>query len=261
MTLDLRELTADWNFEAGEICARTVVGRDGVELLQLRVDLGVMQMFPDGRPDGSRYRGLPTALDYFRHEQRLGREELEPDDWRELERELHQVNYRRLAVSSLVEDCLGQNEPEAAGAHIRRALRDIDSCLERIEIVAESPVGRPGPSVAALAPTLVFHRGRLRVQRAVLDAQYEQAIEDAGRAAEELGELLAEIGVDEEQREEDPGILFLRDLAQRLRREYSIEQTLRERLDEAIENEDFEAAARLRDELRQRQEGQALDAE
>jgi hypothetical protein len=259
MTLDLRDLTSDWEHESGEISARAVTGRDGTELLQLRVDLGLMQMFSDGRPDGKRYHGFPSVLDYFLRELRLGRDELTSDDWRELERELYQTNYRRLALASLVEDCLGRDDIDAARRYIQHALRDIDTCLAHIRVATESPSCRLGRSGQALQPTLVFHRGRLQVQLAVVEDRYEDAVDEAVRGATALDALLESIGIDPEQREGDPGITFLHDLERRLRKEYDIPLTLIERLEQAVEDEDFEAAARLRDELQRRGEQRLTD--
>ncbi len=254
MSLDLQELTADWDHSTGEICARLIVGCDGVELVQLRVDLGVMQMFPDGRPDGQRYRGFPRVLDFIAHEQRLETGQPGLDDWRELEREVYQVNYRRLAFSDLAEEALVNQEPETAAAHLRRALRDIDYCLKCIELARAAPEYRLGGSAVALQPALLFHAGRLRTQLAVVQGRYDAAVEAAEQAEQQLLTMLDDTGLDEEQREQDPGVLFLRELAQRLRDEYDIAGTLQEQLEEAIRNEDFETAARLRDEIRQRQE-------
>ena len=79
MTLDLEDLIGGWDCPIGELRARATVGRDGQELLQLRVDLGVMQMFLEGRPDGERCHGLPTARAYILHETRLGGQ-LTPQD-------------------------------------------------------------------------------------------------------------------------------------------------------------------------------------
>jgi len=249
MTLDLHDLLAEWDCPPGELSARTIVGHDGRELLQLRVDLGLLQMFPDGRPDGTRFHGLPSAVDYFRHEMRLGRLPDQPDDWRELERELYQINYRRVALSTLAEECLRRNDPEGAKAHIRRALRDIETCLEGIRLIAQQR-GADYPAGAALRPSLLFHRGRLRAQLLLLQQRYEEAVEEAEQAADELARLLAGTEATEDH---DAAVEFLRDLGRRLRRDYNIGATLRDRLAAAIESENFEEASRLRDELRRRQ--------
>lgn len=252
MTLDLNDLLADWNCPAGEICARVVVGRDGAELLQLRVDLGVMQMFPDGPPDGRRFRGLPSVLEYCQHELRLAGSQLTPADWRELEREVHQLNYRRLALTSLAEAALGRGDEQAARLHLCRALRDTQTCLTSLRLAAARGGAGFSPTAMALRTTLVFHLGRLSVQLRIVEKAYEEAVEEAVRGVRRLDALLAELGLDGEQRAQDPGITFLRRLEQRLRREYEIPATRRERLEQAIAQEDFETAARLRDELRRR---------
>jgi len=56
-----------------------------------------------------------------------------------------------------------------------------------------------------------------------------------------------------EQMEEDGMVQHLRRIEQSLREQHHIEATLQEQLDRAIANEEYEAAARLRDRLRERQ--------
>lgn len=251
MTLDLDELTAGWDCPCGELRARLVVGRDGAELLQLRVDLGVMQMFLEGRPDGTRYHGLPGVREYIAHELRVGPDRVTAEDWQELERELTQTNYRRVALATLAEEALQADASEEAARLLRGALRDAESALAGLELLA----GHGADSEQlALRPTLVFDRARLRAQLRVIEGDFEAAIEEAERGADDLELLLAELGSDEEQRSQDPGVSYLRELGQQLRQQYGLSQTLREQLEAAIEQEDFEAAARLRDELRRRRD-------
>ncbi len=54
MSLDLNSLLKDWPHESGAIKVRKIIGLDGNEKLQLRIDLGVLQMEMTGRPDGQR---------------------------------------------------------------------------------------------------------------------------------------------------------------------------------------------------------------
>jgi hypothetical protein len=250
MTLDLDELTAGWDCPPGELRARVVVGRDGAELLQLRVDLGVMQMLMDGRPDGQRCHGLPTAREYVEHELRVAGNAVAVADWQELDRELAQTNYRRVAYSTLAEDALQDNEPAAAQRFIAGALRDTEACLTSLRLLQRQEVVTIDQN--SLRPTLAFDRTRLLAQLRVVEGDFESAIEEAEAGANALDRLLAELGYDEEQREQDPGVAYLMEFGQRLRQEYGIAQTLREALEQAIENEDFERAAELRDELQRR---------
>lgn len=65
MTNDLTAILNDWPHEPGKISARLLEGPDGLELIQVRIDLGILQMHADGRPDGQRPNGFESLLDYF----------------------------------------------------------------------------------------------------------------------------------------------------------------------------------------------------
>src|SRR6266705_1430145 len=65
MSLDLNTILKDWSHENGSIKVRKVAGLDGREKLQLRVDLGVLQMELTGRPDGRRPHNCESLLEYY----------------------------------------------------------------------------------------------------------------------------------------------------------------------------------------------------
>lgn len=249
-SLDLNEVLGDWECPRDEVAARLVAGRDGEDLVQLRVDLGILQMFLAGRPDGMRYRGMPTAWEHIEHEQQIGGV-ISDADWQELQRELQQYNYRRLALSSLTEDAFRERDFDLARRCLRQTLRDIEQCVA-ILTVMESTEQEWDDSVAQLFPALVFNRARLMVRMLVSEQRYDQAIEEATAGASQLDQALGDLGLDDEQRHQDPGIAYLAQMGQRLRDQFGITQTLQEKLEAAIEAEQFEAAARLRDELRRR---------
>src|SRR5216110_3732210 len=73
MSLDLNTLLKDWPFEPGMLKVRKVTGVDGREKLQMRIDLGVLQMELTGRPDGMRPHGCESLLSY--HQLRAARAE------------------------------------------------------------------------------------------------------------------------------------------------------------------------------------------
>src|SRR5205809_890337 len=64
MSLDLNDLLKDWPHEPGRLNVRKIRGRDGKEKLQLRIDLGVIQMEMEGRPDGQQPHGHGSLLAY-----------------------------------------------------------------------------------------------------------------------------------------------------------------------------------------------------
>lgn len=63
--MDLSALLDAWPFEPGKLNVRLITGMDGTEKLQIRLDLGVLQMNLDGRPDGLKPAGYPSVLEYF----------------------------------------------------------------------------------------------------------------------------------------------------------------------------------------------------
>ena len=103
MSLDLNTILKDWPHENGNIKVRKITGLDGREKLQLRVDLGVLQMEMSGRPDGQRPHNCESLLEY--HQKRAGRAEekgqpyqLTPEQCAELQQEGIQYYHRYLSL-------------------------------------------------------------------------------------------------------------------------------------------------------------------
>lgn len=255
MNLDLNQLLADWSVPDGQLGARMIRGIDGGEFVQLRVDLGVLQMYPDGRPDGATYRGYASAQQRIRERLELG-QPVDEQDWQELQRELQQLNYRRLALYVVAEEAADLRLDGPARDCFKRVLRDVDDCLQIVNLIDEREEGGVRPH-AGIRPTLVLQRTRALARLRTLEGRHEEAIEALHDGAEQLDQALATAGLDREARDEDAGILLLREMEHQLRQQHGISRTLRERLAEALENENYEAAARLRDELRRRDRGSA----
>lgn len=70
MAKDISNTLEGWDFEPDQISVRIVAGDDGREKIQLRLDLGLLQMEFDGRPDGRRINGCASWLDYLQRKQR-----------------------------------------------------------------------------------------------------------------------------------------------------------------------------------------------
>src|SRR6185436_1439734 len=66
---DISHILKGWEYEAGTINVRRITGNDGQPKLQMRLDLGLLQMEMDGRPDGVRPHGCQSlreeALMYY----------------------------------------------------------------------------------------------------------------------------------------------------------------------------------------------------
>ncbi len=64
MSKDIGTLLNEWEYDPFNH-VRKIVGEDGREKIQVRVELGILQMEVDGRPDGKRPYGMESLLDYY----------------------------------------------------------------------------------------------------------------------------------------------------------------------------------------------------
>lgn len=64
MKFDISRLLESWEYKPGQVLVRRFKTKDGQEKIQLRLDLGVLQMNAEGRPDGKRPLGHES---YFHH--------------------------------------------------------------------------------------------------------------------------------------------------------------------------------------------------
>src|SRR5438876_6384030 len=67
---DIVPLLKGWDYEPGTINVRKINGLDGRPKLQMRLDLGLLQMELSGRPDGAKPHGHDSLLDYYEEQLR-----------------------------------------------------------------------------------------------------------------------------------------------------------------------------------------------
>jgi hypothetical protein len=85
------------------IAARMIRGSDGREVLQMRIEMGLLQMEVAGRPDGEHPGGADTCLEWLTE---LARSQGEPfvlngDQCMEIDREFVQYYHRRICCLAL----------------------------------------------------------------------------------------------------------------------------------------------------------------
>ena len=71
MSQDIDAPLKGWDFKPGVVQARLVQATDGRQVIQMRVDLGILQIETTSRPDGTRPHGCPTYFDYLRQQARV----------------------------------------------------------------------------------------------------------------------------------------------------------------------------------------------
>ncbi len=238
---DIDRILKEWPYEPGEISARVVRATDGREVLQMRVEMGVLQLEIEGRPDGQRPSGAETYYDYLQSVAlKAGDDfELNPQQCLEADREFVQFYHRRVCWLALRE--------------FRRATSDADHTLAFMDFVREhSPNEEWTLSHEQYRPFVLFHR----VQASTLAQLEEQGPEDAvlelDRGMRQF-ESLFEDFEDDDDFEDDELVRRLVELRDTLREQYDLKPSLNEQLAKAVETEQYELAAHLRDEITRRE--------
>ena len=247
MSFDISHLLTKWDYKPGEISVRRIKGRDGTEKIQLRVDLGILQMNAEGRPDGKKPFGFESLLEYHVDRLEKYRSEhngddtdfaLSAEDCSKLQQESIQYHHRYICLYQL-KDFDG-------------VLRDTERNLEVFDFVDEFAESDDlAWSVKQFVPQLILMRTRALGEGALGKDDHEQAIEAIDEAIEQLSTFYRE-----HQREdllENSGELTaLRDWLDQLRlqRPRSEMEKLEEQLNAAVLREDYETAAQVRDALR-----------
>lgn len=234
------QILRDWEFEPGEVTARVVRGDDGREVLQMRIDMGVLQLEVTHRPDGGRPGGAETYFDYLLalavHE---GEEfVLTEEQCGEVDREFVQFYQRRICWLALRE--------------FRRAVRDADHSLAFMDFVRTcSPNEQWTLSHEQYRPFILFHRTQAAALSALEDNGPEAAIEQINDGLQRLRKCFSDME-SEEQFEDDELVQRLDHLRESLRDHYHVGRTLEEQLADAVASEEYELAARLRDQIARR---------
>jgi hypothetical protein len=244
MADDISPLLRDWEYDPHELNVRVVVGEDGQPKIQLRVELGILQMERDGRPDGERPFDSESLLDHLSAAADEDPEfELSSDDLEGLYREGLQYYRRYLAFFHLNwYDLL---------------VRDTDRNLRLLDFVRKHAKKKKEKwRLDQFRPYLLMMNARGRAMSLLEDGKREEAAAAAAEGSRRIEEFLADYGrtpEDTECRELD----MLRRLQVEIGSEMIIEKpaspmnVLEERLRQAVAREDYEQAASLRDRIRQ----------
>ncbi len=241
MTQDIDDVLQNWEYEPGTIQAREIEAGRGRRVIQMRVELGVLQLEKTGRPDGTRPNGFPTYFDWLKHEakrepQNGGSFVLSEEQCQEADREFMQYYHRRICWLAL------QN--------YARALADADHTLAFMDFVRDhSPDEQYTEAHEQYRGFVMFQRTQAAAALRLEKNDFEGAIDEIGQGLAKLKEFFTAYEV-EDQMEDNPMVQHLRRIEQSLRDQHGIEDTLQEQLAKAIANEEYEKAARLRDQLR-----------
>jgi tetratricopeptide (TPR) repeat protein len=247
MKFDISDLLAQWDYQPGQVMVRKFKGKDGQEKIQLRVDLGLLQMNAQGRPDGKRPMGFETLHDFYldkldqhltTHQGHDDRFRLTAEDCARLQLEVLQYHHRYI--------CLIQLDDYDS------AIRDTEHNLEIIDFVSEYAENDDlAWSLEQFRPQVIMLRTRARACQKLDTKNFPQAIREIEDGLKALREFFHNAGRGDIE-DQSPEILSLRTWLEDVKNQRPL--TRREKLEldlqRAIQVEDFERAARVRDALR-----------
>ena len=247
---DLWPLMQAWPFSTSDEDAppraRLVVAANGRRMIQLRVDIGILQMEPQGRPDGATPHGMDSLLAYYTAEEHRNPDDTLPyklgvEACNELQSEIHQYYSRCLAHAEL-RNWLG-------------VVEDSGHILDVIDLVGEyAEADESAWQFTQLYPTILLQHTQARVSLCRETGSFADArglIEDAIR---DLTDFFAE-QYDSPASPDAPPPHEIAELEAMLAdlendRPRSPEEALREEIDRALSAENYEKAASLRDQLK-----------
>tara|TARA_Y100000588_G_scaffold264089_1_gene278842 strand:+ start:421 stop:1203 length:783 start_codon:yes stop_codon:yes gene_type:complete len=246
MSHDITRILGEWEYDPNSN-VREIWGDDGVCKIQVRIDQGafqgILQLNLDGRPDGEKPHGFDFVLDYYCHlcEQREGEGEefvLDSKACSELFDESARI-YGRYAFLLELRD-------------YERVIRDTErniSLFRFVNTYAEREEDRT--NLEKWWPYILRIRATARAMLASQEGAHDQAVEIVRQACDEIDQM-PEVEAEEFFIERERSQQVLETLEEELQenRPLSQEEQLQRDLDAAIERENFEKAAELRDALK-----------
>ena len=245
---DITPLLKGWDYEAGTINVRKISGADGVPKLQMRLDLGLLQMEITGRPDGVRPHGFESLLEYFEsqldeHQKRNGTElgfHLTRQQCQSLREEAVMYYHRYLSLFVL-------EDFKAVVRDTSRNLRVLDLCgkyavEEQDRLILEQ-----------YRPYITMMNSRAAASLLFKDKRFNDALKIVQDGMNSIKEFFHRFGQDEAYAQSNE-IKVLKRFARDIRKRMPIDPIvkLKNQLDRAVKGEHYEEAARLRDEIKRK---------
>ena len=243
MSLDLNTILRDWPHENGNVKVRKIAGLDGREKLQLRVDLGVLQMEMTGRPDGQRPHNCDSLLEY--HQRRAARAEekgegydLTPEQCAELQQEGIQYYHRYLSLFQ-INDFGG-------------VMRDTQRNLDLFTFVAEHTDREElSWSMQQFRPYVLMMNTRARASILLGEGKFAEAMGEIERGRDAISEFFQRSNFPELVSKSSE-IAFLDEWLEEVKakRPLSKLEIMQREMEAAIAKELYERAAELRDAIK-----------
>jgi hypothetical protein len=243
-SLDISRILKDWEYEPGQINVRKILGDDGREKIQLRLDLGILQVETTGRPDGERPEGFESLLEYYEHELDLHRKRHGTDEGCQLDERACELlrgegvmYYHRYLAAFVLEDYA------AVVRDTLRNLRLFDFCQKYAEEESDQYI------LEQYRPYVIMMMSRARAHLAMNDNRPKAALASVRNGSDKIRRFYERYDSRISEQSSELAILeaMARDIEHRIPPD-PVKQ-LRDRLSAAVQEERYEEAATLRDRL------------
>lgn len=244
MSQDISAIIAGWDFNPDQLQVRVITGDDGSEKFQVRVDLGLLQLELSGRPDGQRPHGCESLLEHFEAIQQ------------QAESSASEFALDHAACVQLMQEGLQYYRRYLSAFHLQRyelVTRDTERNLRLFRFVVQhASRHRDKVEFDQYRPYVLMMRTRAQALISLGKSDHGAALVEIDQGIEQIRQFLK----DYQESESEADCSELRFLL-RWRREVEQErptgpiERLEQQLGLAIALEDFEEAARLRDQIKQ----------
>jgi hypothetical protein len=243
LSQDIEGILDGWEFDPEGLQVRVITGDDGTEKIQMRFDLGLIQMVLVGRPDGQRPDGFESLLDCYEAKARdalaaTNSFALSADDCALLMREGLQYYHRYLSAFHLGRYDLVE--------------RDTERNLRLFAFVAHHAADqRDKKEFDQYRPYVQMMHTRARATQALKKGEHRAALKRIDEGIKAIRRFLVEY--QEEERAGDcKELRFLLRWRREVERERPLGplELLEQQLELSVELEDYEEAARIRDQIR-----------
>ncbi len=251
---DISSVLAGWDFHPDDLQVRVVSGDDGREKIQMRVDLGVLQMECEGRPDGQHPNGHESLLDDYETRRLAAMEAgedftLDPNACALLMREGVQYYHRYLSAFHLQKYDMVARDTERNLRLFAFVARNATRQRDRIEF-------------DQYRPYVAMMRSRALALKELASENYPAALEKIDEGVKLIREFLQEYQQDDRETECAELNFLLRWRRNVLQeRPTGPLERLEEQLELAVALEGYEEAARLRDQIQKLKGSQARETQ
>ena len=246
MNLDIGDILNGWDYEPGKVTVRKIRATDGRDKIQLRLDLGLLQMETSGRPDGTRPHDKESLLAHYedqleQHKKERGNDKGFALDEKacELLRTETVMYYHRYLAEFVLEDY------DAVVRDTEHNLRLMDLCYEYATEASDRYILEQYRSYV-----LMMH-SRAKAQSALRDHRSKTALAVVQEGIEKIKGFYERF--DQEKLSDGSAELsILRAMAKDIEGRIPVDPTakLQQQLDQAVTEERYEEAAVLRDKIR-----------